>query len=114
MQEIVKKYSTAADSPYLLPIITAPGNAERAQYQTMLHRVNYCLKKVATIAAIPVQLTMYVARHSWASAAKSKNIPISVISEGMGHDSEMTTQIYLASLDTTVVDRANAQILKDL
>ena len=114
MQEIVKKYSTAADSPYLLPIITAPGNAERAQYQTMLHRVNYCLKKIATLAAIPVQLTMYVARHSWASAAKSKNIPISVISEGMGHDSEMTTQIYLASLDTTVVDRANAQILKDL
>ncbi len=114
MQEIVKKYATSADSPYLLPIITTPGNAERAQYQTMLHRVNYCLKKIAALAAIPVQLTMYVARHSWASAAKSKNIPISVISEGMGHDSEMTTQIYLASLDTTVVDRANAQILKDL
>jgi site-specific recombinase XerD len=114
MQEIVKKYGTPADSPYLLPIITTPGNAERAQYQTMLHRVNYCLKKIATLAAIPVQLTMYVARHSWASAAKSKNIPISVISEGMGHDSEMTTQIYLASLDTAVVDRANAQILKDL
>ena len=114
MQEIVKKYGTPADSPYLLPIITTPGNAERAQYQTMLHRVNNCLKKIATLAAIPVQLTMYVARHSWASAAKSKNIPISVISEGMGHDSEMTTQIYLASLDTTVVDRANAQILKDL
>ena len=114
MQEIVKKYGTPTDSPYLLPIITTPGNAERAQYQTMLHRVNYCLKKIAALAAIPVQLTMYVARHSWASAAKSKNIPISVISEGMGHDSEMTTQIYLASLDTTVVDRANAQILKDL
>lgn len=114
MQEIVKKYGTPADSPYLLPIITTPGNAERAQYQTMLHRVNYCLKKIAALAAIPVQLTMYIARHSWASAAKSKNIPISVISEGMGHDSEMTTQIYLASLDTTIVDRANAQILKDL
>ena len=114
MQEIVKKYGTPPDSPYLLPIITQPGNSERSQYQTVLHRVNYCLKKVATFAAIPVQLTMYVARHSWASAAKSKNIPISVISEGMGHDSEMTTQIYLASLDTTVVDRANAQILKDL
>ncbi|MBQ5627674.1 MAG: site-specific integrase, partial [Bacteroidaceae bacterium] len=30
MQEIVKKYGTPTDSPYLLPIITAPGNAERA------------------------------------------------------------------------------------
>ena len=57
---------------------------------------------------------MYVAMHSWASVAKSKNIPISVISEGMGHDSEVTTQIYLASLDNTIVDNANAQILKCL
>ena len=54
------------------------------------------------------------ARHSWASAAKTKGIPVSVISEGMGHDSEATTQIYLASLDTSVVDRANSLILKSL
>ena len=57
---------------------------------------------------------LYKARHSWASAAKGKNIPLSVISEGMGHDSEATTQIYLASLDNSVVDKANEQILKDL
>lgn len=56
----------------------------------------------------------YISRHSWASAAKDKNIPISVISEGMGHDSEITTQIYLASLDNSIVDKANAQILDDL
>lgn len=55
-----------------------------------------------------------VAPHSWASAAKTKGIPVSVISEGMGHDSEATTQIYLASLDTSVVDRANSLILKSL
>ena len=57
---------------------------------------------------------LYIARHGWASIAKSKNIPLSVISEGMGHDSEETTRIYLASLDTSVVDRANSLILKDL
>lgn len=32
----------------------------------------------------------------------------------MGHDSEATTQIYLASLDTTIVDRANALILASI
>ena len=32
----------------------------------------------------------------------------------MGHDSEATTRIYLASLDTSVVDRANSIILKSL
>ena len=114
MQEIVKKYGTVADSPYLLPIIKPMGKDERMQYKAMLHNTNRALKIVACLADVPVRLTMYVARHSWASAAESKNIPISVISEGMGHDSETTTQIYLASLDTTVVDRANAQILKGL
>lgn len=53
----------------------------------------------------------YILWHSWASIAKSHNVPISVISEGMGHDSESTTQIYLASLDTTLVDKANKKIL---
>lgn len=57
---------------------------------------------------------MYVARHSWASAAQAKGIPVSVISEGMGHHTEATTRIYLASLDTSAVDRANAVILNSL
>lgn len=57
---------------------------------------------------------MYCARHGWASVAKSKNIPLSVISEGMGHDSEETTRIYLASLDADVIDKANSLILKGL
>lgn len=53
----------------------------------------------------------YISRHTWASIAKSKNIPISVISEAMGHDSESTTRIYLASLDTSVIDKANKLII---
>ncbi len=50
-------------------------------------------------------------RPSRASAVKAKNVPLSVISEGMGHDSGVTTQIYLASLETSVVDKANKIIL---
>ena len=45
------------------------------------------------------------------SAAKAKNVHLSVISEGMGHDSEVTTQIYPASLETSIVDKANKMIL---
>ena len=59
-------------------------------------------------------LTLYVARHGWASIAKSRNIPVSIISEAMGHDSEKTTLIYLASLDTSAIDKANSLILKAL
>ena len=113
MQEIVDKYDSDYYNPYLLPILQYPYD-NRNQYKNVLYRNNKSLKEIAKLVGLSIPLTLYVARHSWASIAKSKNIPISVISEGMGHDSEMTTQIYLASLDNAVVDRANAQILKDL
>ena len=114
MEEIVTKYEERSATQYLLPIITSPFANERVQYRNALYRVNTALKEVARLVNISILLTMYCARHGWASIAKSKNIPLSVISEGMGHDSEETTRIYLASLDTSVVDRANSLILKDL
>ena len=110
MQEIVDKYPVN-ETEYLLPIITKRSEDYRKQYTNELHRVNHLLKKIGKQLDLPIPLTMYVGRHSWASIAKSRNVPISVISEGMGHDSENTTQIYLASLDTSVVDRANKKIL---
>lgn len=114
MEEIVTKYEDRSATQYMLPIITSPFANERVQYRNALYRVNTALKEVARLVNISIPLTMYCARHGWANIAKSKNIPLSVISEGMGHDSEETTRIYLASLDTSVVDRANSLILKDL
>ena len=113
MQMILDKYPENA-TDYLLPIIRNPGTNERCTYRNMGYNINHSLKKIAKMVGVQIPLTLYVARHSWASAAKAKGIPLSVISEGMGHDSEATTQIYLASLDTSVVDRANSLILKSL
>ena len=110
MQDILDKYPIN-ETEYLLPIITKQDEDYRKQYANKLHHVNYLLKKIGKLLDLPIPLTMYVGRHSWASIAKSRNVPVSVISEGMGHDSENTTQIYLASLDTTVVDKANKKIL---
>lgn len=120
MQEIVDKYFDNG-SEYLLPIIkqsTLGRNGkkqdERTLYKNAFHLVNHHLKELSKMMGISPSLTMYVARHSWASAAKMKNVPLSVISEGMGHDSEATTQIYLASLDSSIIDRANKMILDNL
>lgn len=52
-------------------------------------------------------------RHSWATAARNHDIPLSVISAGMGHTSEKTTRIYLDSLNNTIIDDANRGILRD-
>lgn len=113
MQLILDKYPENK-SDYLLPVIRNPGTNERCTYRNTGYNINHSLKKIAGMVGVTIPLTLYVARHSWASAARAKGIPISVISEGMGHDSEATTQIYLASLDTSVVDKANSLILKSL
>ena len=113
MQMIIDKYPENA-TEYLLPIIKNPVTNERSTYRNTGYNINHNLKKIAQMIGIQISLTLYVARHSWASAARSKGIPLAVISEGMGHDSETTTQIYLASLDTSVVDRANSLILNSL
>lgn len=113
MQSIIDKYPYN-ESTYLLPIIRNPEAVPLYAYRNMGYYINRHLKVIANQLELPIPLTMYVARHSWASAAKARGIPISVISEGMGHDSELTTQIYLASLDTSVVDKANSLLIKDL
>lgn len=113
MQEIIDKYDTIGSS-YLLPIILDAKTDERKQYKNAAQLVNSKLKKLGKQIGLPIPLTSYVARHAWASIARSKNIPLATISEAMGHDSESTTRIYLASLDTSVVDKANSIILNTL
>ncbi len=113
MQNIIDKYPTN-NTRYLVPIITRSGINERAAYRNASYIINRNLKKVAEMIGSPIPLTLYVARHSWASIAKAKGIPIGVISEGMGHDNETTTRIYLASLDTAVVDKANELIISSI
>ena len=113
MQEIIDKYDTSS-SPYLLPVIKNNGKDAWRQYKNAEHLVNNKLKKIGMLLKLSIPLTTYVARHGWASIAKSKNIPITTISEAMGPDSEGPTRIYLASLDASVVDRANSLILRSI
>ena len=113
MQQIVEKYPCNT-TPYLLPIINSVEKDERTQYSSASAFTNRKLKEIQQLLELETPLTMYVTRHSWASIAKNKNIPIAVISESLGHDSEATTQIYLASLSTNAIDKANALILKGI
>ncbi len=109
MEEIVRKHPNN-QTDYLLPIITSTEDEWR-QYRNGLHLVNNRLHMLAGQIGLEQPLTMYVARHSWATAAKMKQIPLSVISQGLGHNSQVTTQIYLAALEASVVDKANRQII---
>lgn len=114
IMSLIERYRSENNSPFLLSIIKNPEKDCRKQYQSRMYVINKALKEVAKMAKIDMPLTLYVARHSWASIAHHENIPISVISESMGHESEVTTQIYLASLDISAVNKANSKIIKAL
>lgn len=119
IRDLLSKWrSRNPDSGYLLPILTAQAAGSsptsRTQYETSLRRINKQLKLIASKAKITTTLTTYVSRHSWASIAKSKGIPTSTIADALGHDSELTTQIYLSSISSRAIDRANSLILREL
>lgn len=113
MQAILDKHPHP-ETQYLLPIILREDGSERRQYQNQMMRINRRLKDVALRAELSVPVSLYYSRHSWATIARRKEIPLAVISEGLGHDSESTTQIYLDSIRSFEVDRANRKILIDL
>lgn len=114
--DIVKKYAGSyPDTSYLFPILKSERGADAyRQYQTALRYYNRLLKQLSAKLRLGVPLSSYVARHSWATAARNHHIPLSVISAGMGHTSEKTTRIYLASLENTVIDDANREIIGSL
>jgi len=108
MNEIVTRYSKQTIDDYLLPIYT-PQNHDHASH---LRTYNKRLKRISNLLGLEKPLSSYVTRHSWATMALRKGIPIEIISESMGHENETTTRIYLASLGQSVVDEANAEIIK--
>ena len=111
MQQILDRYPENK-SEYLLPIIRKPDTKECYVFKNAGEKINRKLKNIAKLVGVSVPLSMYVARHSWASIAKASGVPLSIISEGLGHEKESTTLIYLSTLDSTAVDKANNRILK--
>ena len=113
MQHIVDKYS--GNFPYVFPILFTTDTGEAyAQYRKALRVYNLNLKCLSSFLGLEVPLSSYVSRHTWATLAYRQHIPVSVISQAMGHDSERTTQIYLKSFENKVIDDANSGLLNAL
>ena len=114
IKAIMERYNINS-SIYVFPILKSVeyGNAFR-EYQSAINIYNRNLRRLSVMLQLESKLTSYTARHSWATAARKHNIPISVISAGMGHTSEQTTRIYLAMLENIIIDNANQTILNGL
>lgn len=114
MREILERYDDPA-SPYLFPYLRAEDSVGAyRQYLAALNNYNKCLRRLSDCLELSPSLSSYVARHSWATLAHRLQVPLSVISEGMGHTSEKTTRIYLSSLHHAVVDEANRVVIASI
>lgn len=111
LQEIIERYRT--DSRYVWPVLSddADDAENYKHYRSALVTFNRHLKKIAAMANITESLSSYMARHSWATAARNKLMPTAVISSYLGHASERTTQIYLDSFDRGVMKRLNHKVI---
>ncbi len=77
-------------------------------------RYNKNLKELAKLAGIEEQLSSYVSRHSFASSADDLGIPITAISQMLGHKAIGTTQAYLDHLRKNKMDEYQDQVFKEL
>ena len=111
--EIIAKYQSDK-SPYLFPILS-PFHKTEVQIANRLHKVlakvNKHLKEIGEKLNLPIPLTTYVARHSYATVLKRAGVSTSIISESLGHSSERVTQIYLDSFDNEQIDEAMKNLL---
>lgn len=114
IEEIIKRYEPdVRNSVYLFPIITSENQEVTfRQYQTALGYHNRKLKQLGRLVGEDLPLSSYTARHSWATVARNHQVPLSIISAGMGHTSEKTTLIYLDSVENSLIDNANGDILR--
>lgn len=100
-------------SEFIFPIIKR--DTFELQYKDVLwerKRYNKGLKEIAKKCKIEQRLTSYVSRHSFATHAMLKDVPIQAISAMLGHNRLSTTQIYLKSLPNNILDSYNRKLVE--
>lgn len=104
------KDNTILIEDYLLPIVSRDGYTGLQLYSHIrgrLSRHNRNLKNLATALGIAnMKLTSYVSRHTMAMTLQDNQIPREVISQILGHSDLATTNIYLDSFATSIIDEA--------
>ncbi|WP_270518901.1 site-specific integrase [Parabacteroides merdae] len=111
--KLIRKYSIP-DNPYLFPILSNFHKTEQQKVNRIhkiIAKVNKSLKEIGERLNIPINLTTYVARHSFATVLKRSGVNTSLICEALGHSSERVTQIYLDSFGNDQMEDAMKNLL---
>jgi site-specific recombinase XerD len=98
-KQIIQKYTDKCSTDYIFPILNDNMHKTEAQRyrrrKKVLRNVNANLRTIAKMLNIDIDLTTYVARHSYATVLKRSGVNIALIGETLGHSDLKTTQIYL-------------------
>lgn len=115
--EIIEKYrkEDSTQNDYVFPILDKRVHKTEVQKRDRIHKAmkatNRALRRIGEQLGIPIDLTTYVARHSYATVLKRSGVSTAIISESLGHSSEKVTQIYLDSFENTQIDEAMKNLL---
>ena len=110
---IIDKYKNV-DSTHIFPILSTFHETDIQQanrINKVLHIINKSLREIGEELNLPINLTTYVARHTFATVLKRSGVNTSIISESLGHSSEKITQIYLDSFENSQIDEAMKNLL---
>ena len=111
MRSIIESFNDEVkESKYLFPVILPIKRSERIQYESGLRLQNVRLKLLSELAGLKLPLSTHMARHTWATIAKRENLPLGIISEGLGHSDIRTTSIYLDTFERHILDRASDHV----
>lgn len=112
--DFYKKQNRPTD--YVFPIILKEGlkpSQIEHRKNKVLGRYNNKLSKITDLLNLPIKVSSYTARHSFATNLKYAGISTDIISELLGHSDLKVTQSYLKSFEDDVIDSAVDKLLEE-
>lgn len=95
---------------YLLPIVSIEGLTGETLYKHIKNRLKKFNGHLTTLAEKlnieNIHITSYVSRHTMAMTLQNNNVPREVISQILDHKDTRTTNTYLDSFSSNVIDEA--------
>ncbi|EHQ24323.1 phage integrase SAM-like domain-containing protein [Mucilaginibacter paludis] len=103
---LFRNYPMQSDAGYVFPILNSTHSTARKidqRIESALKDLNEDLKDMAKDIGLERTLTSYVARHSFATNLRSKDVDVKIIQEALGHETETQTTTYLAEIDDSII-----------
>lgn len=107
-RRIIAYYEDLVYDDYLFPVFDERHDtifAQKERVRSLQSTTSKRLKSIAKKIGLQCNLTMYVARHSYASGLKANGVTTSAIKEALSHKDEKTTEIYLEELGNEKIDQ---------